>query len=93
MYGPAAVSEQELAEKIMSQLPAGATIVADRNFGVFWMAYMAQQRGLGMVLRLTKERAFKLAGSISQEGETAVVWKSSRHDGGKARHFAAEDDE
>lgn len=91
MYGPAAVSEQELAEKIMSQLPAGATIVADRNFGVFWMAYMAQQRGLGMVLRLTKERAFKLAGAISQEGETAVVWKSSRHDGGKIRNFAAED--
>src|SRR5437899_1047573 len=70
MYGPAAVSEQALAEKIMGQLPAGATIVGDRNFGVFWMAYESLQRGLGAVLRLTKERAFKLAGPISQEGET-----------------------
>jgi hypothetical protein len=90
MYGQAAVSEQELAEKIMGQLPAGARLVADRNFGVFWMAYEAQQRGLGVVLRLTKERAFKLAGAISQSGETPVVWKRSRHDGGKRRHFAAE---
>jgi Transposase DDE domain len=90
MYGPAAVSEQALAEKIMGQLPVGATIVGDRNFGVFWMAYQALQRGLGAVLRLTKERAFKLAGPISQAGETAVVWKSSRHDGGKSRHFAAD---
>lgn len=91
MYGPAAVSEQELAERIMSQLPTGATIVADRNFGVFWMAYEAQQHGLGVVMRLTKDRAFKLVGAISQAGEIAVVWKSSRHDGGKRRHFAAED--
>jgi len=90
MYGPAAVSEQELAEKIMGQLPAGATIVADRNFGVFWMAYTAQQYGLRVVLRLTKERAHKLAGPISQPGEKAVVWKSSRHDGGKRHRFPPE---
>jgi hypothetical protein len=90
MYGKAAVSEQELAEKLMSQLPQGATIVADRNFGVFWMAYAAQQQGLGVVLRLSKERAHKLAGPISEAGEQAVVWKSSRHDGGKSRRFAPE---
>jgi hypothetical protein len=88
MYGKAAVSEQELAEKMMGQLPAGATIVADRNFGVFWMAYAAQQRGLGVVLRLTKERAHKLVGPISQSGEKMVVWQCSRHDGGKRRSFA-----
>jgi hypothetical protein len=90
MYGPSAVSEQALAEKIMGQLPVGATIVGDRNFGVFWVAHEALQRGLGAVLRLTKERAFKLAGPISQAGEMAVIWKSSRHDGGKSRHFAAD---
>jgi Transposase DDE domain len=90
MYGKAAVSEQELAEKMMGNLPAGATIVGDRNFGVFWMAYAAQQQGLGVVLRLTKERAHKLAGAISQAGEQAVVWKSSRHDGGKQRSFPPE---
>ena len=89
MYGKEAVSEQELAEKQMGQLPKGATIVGDRNFGVFWMAHAARQQGLGVVMRLTKERACKLAGPISQAGEIEVVWKNSRHDGGKRHRFEA----
>jgi len=70
MYGSEAVSEQELAEKAMAQLPAGATVMGDRNFGVFWMAYAAQQRNLGVVLRLTQPRARKLVGNISQSEST-----------------------
>src|SRR6266545_4543110 len=66
MYGTEAVSEQELAEQSMADLPTGATVLGDRNFGVFWMAYAAQQRGLGALLRLTEVRARKLAGLISQ---------------------------
>jgi len=89
MYGAAAVSEQELAEKAMAHLPAGSTVLGDRNFGVFWMAYAAQQRQLGVVLRLTETRARKLGGIFSQPGERKVVWEASRWDGGKRRHFAA----
>jgi hypothetical protein len=89
MYGAAAVSEQELAEKAMAHLPAGATVLGDRNFGVFWMAYAAQQRNLGAVLRLTEVRARKLVGIVSQEGEHAVVWEASRWDGGKNHRLAA----
>ena len=89
MYGPAAVSEQELAEKAMAHLRAGATILGDRNFGVFWMAYAAQQRNLGAVLRLTEVRARKLVGTISQAGEHAVVWEASRWDGGKDHRLPA----
>jgi hypothetical protein len=85
MYGEAAVSEQTLAEQAMAHLPVGATVLGDRNFGVFWMAYAAQQRNLGVVLRLTEVRARKLVGIISQEGEHAVVWDASRWDGGKGR--------
>jgi putative transposase len=90
MYGAAAVSEQELAEELMTRLPSGATVLGDRNFGVFWMAHAAQQRGVNVVLRLTEPRARKLAGVFSQAGERDVVWKASRWDGGKRRKFAAD---
>jgi len=84
MYGPKAVSEQELAARCMDRLGAGSGILADRNFGVLWVAYEAQQRSLGAVLRLTKVRAHKLAGGpIVQEGERRVEWRASRWDGGK----------
>jgi putative transposase len=89
MYGASAVSEQELAEKAMAHLPAGATVLGDRNFGVFWMAHAAQQRNLGLVLRLTEVRARKLVGIISQEGVHPVVWEASRWDGGKDHRCAA----
>ena len=90
MYGDEAVSEQELAEKLMSSLPAQATLVGDRNFGVFWVAWAAQQRNLGVVLRLTDVRARKLAGILSRPGEYAVVWKASRWDGGKRHRFESD---
>ena len=83
MFGPHAVSEQELAEKAMAALPAEAVVMGDRNFGVLWVAYVAQQRGLGAVLRLTEVRARKLVGTLSQPGEQAVRWSASRWDGGK----------
>jgi len=85
MYGASAVSEQALAEEIMAQLPRGATVLGDRNFGVFWVAHAAQQRGLDVLLRLTEVRARKLAGIFSETGEREVVWKASRWDGGKHR--------
>jgi hypothetical protein len=40
MYGPCAVSEQELAQQAMERLPAEAVVVGDRNFGIFWVAYV-----------------------------------------------------
>lgn len=91
MYGSSAVSEQELAAGCLDRLPAGAVIVGDRNFGVLWVAHEAQQRNLGVVLRLTEVRARRLAGGpISQEGERSVEWKASRWDGGKKHRIAAD---
>lgn len=84
MYGPQAVSEQELAAQCMDRLPAGAAVLGDRNFGVLWVVQEAHRRGLGCVLRLTEARAHKLAGGpISQEGERPVEWRATRWDGGK----------
>jgi Transposase DDE domain len=82
MYGAAAVSEQELAEKAMARLPAGSMVIGDRNFGVFTIAWAAQQRGLAVVIRMTQERARKVLGEpITAEGEWLVCWKASRFDG------------
>ena len=82
MYGPAAVSEQGLAEKAMDALGPGSVVVGDRNFGVFSIAWAAAQRRLGVVTRLTEERARKLAGGpIVREGERPVRWMPSRFDG------------
>jgi len=82
MYGDQAVSEQELALQAIEGLPAGSTVVWDRNFGVFSMSWGTQQRGHHTLARLTKERAYKLAGGpISAEGEWAVKWTPSRWDG------------
>lgn len=77
MYGPQAVSEQSLAEKAMETAPPQALLVADRNFGVFSIAYAAQQRQLNVVVRLTQQRAFKFGGPLSQAGCQQVVWKPS----------------
>lgn len=90
MYGDQAVSEQALAERAMSRLPASSVIVGDRNFGVLWVAYEAHKRGLGAVLRLTQARARKIwGGPIVEEGEREVEWKASRWDGGKKHRVAA----
>lgn len=83
MYGPQAVSEQELAQRAMLSLPPGAVVLGDRNFGIFSMAYAARQRRLTVILRLTDVRAGKLAGPISQPGAYDVLWQASRWDRGE----------
>jgi hypothetical protein len=78
MYGPAAVSEQALAEKALDSASPQALVIGDRNFGVFSIAWAAQQRHLDAIVRLTQQRACKIAGPISQPGCQEVVWKPSR---------------
>ena len=74
MYGANAQSEQALAAAGMDQLPPGAVVVADRNFGVFSMDWEAAQRDHGVVVRLTQARAYKLVGGpIAQALDAAVV--------------------
>jgi len=80
MYGTGAVSEQRLAEAVMDSLPTGSRVIGDRNFGVFSVAWAAQQRGLAVIVRLTDVRAKKIAGAISVAGSYDVVWKTSRWD-------------
>jgi hypothetical protein len=82
MYGAHAVSEQSLAEQIMQRLPAGAALLADRNFAVFSVAWAAQQNSFGVLFRITEARAKKIAGGFLQpaNSECRVQWRPSRAD-------------
>jgi putative transposase len=91
MYGPDAVSEQALAEELMDQLPKGAVVVGDRNFGVFSIAHAAMQKGLSVVLRLTEDRFRKVCGGSAQGGQDRPVnWLASRGDRKAHTHLPAQ---
>jgi Transposase DDE domain len=80
MYGPDAVSEQQLLETAIGRLPAGAAVIGDSNFGVFSVAWTATQKGYPVLLRLTSSRAKRLAGGTLKDGTNReLVWKPS-HD-------------
>jgi hypothetical protein len=81
MHGPDAVSEQRLLERALGRLPSGSNVMADRNFGVFSVAYAATQCHHGVLLRLTEARAKRLAGGTLQDGiDRHIVWNPSRDD-------------
>jgi hypothetical protein len=61
--GSEAVSEQGLLEKLIDRLPAAAVVIGDANFGVFSVAWIAQQRSHPVLLRMTESRARRLAGA------------------------------
>ena len=83
MYGPRAVSEQALARELAPRIPAGAMVVADRNFGVFSLAYDLLELGHPCLVRLTDARFQKVLGKSIQEckdQEYDVVWETSKFD-------------
>ena len=78
MHGDQAVSEQALLERAIHRLPPEAVVIGDANFGVFSVAYATVQRNHPVVLRLTAERARRLAGEALRHGIDRVVeWKPS----------------
>jgi hypothetical protein len=78
--GPEAVSEQALLEQVVERLPEGSVIVGDANFGVFSVAYTAQQSSHPVVLRLTEARAKHLIGELKEGMDRAICWRPSRED-------------
>jgi len=82
MYGAAAVSEQGLTEQLLGRLPAGAVLLADRNFAVFSVAWAVQQHDYGVLFRITEERARKIAGQFLPPAgsERRIEWRPSRED-------------
>lgn len=83
------MSEQGLAAQALDQLPLAASLIADRNFGVFSVAWEAAERHLGILVRLIDQRAKRLfGGPISQEDDAVVEWKASRWDHPQVRPWA-----
>ena len=81
LNGPQAVSEQQLLEESIDRLPPAALVVGDANFGVFSVAYAASQRGHAVLLRLTTQRAHRLAGGRLRDGiDRRITWRPTRHD-------------
>jgi len=77
-HGENAVSEQGLLEKAIGRLPEGSTVMGDANFGVFSVAWAATQNAHPVLLRLTPERARRLAGEALRDGiDRPLVWKPS----------------
>jgi len=82
MSGPRAVSEQALFEELLRErMPAGAVLVGDINFGVFSVAYAADQRQHPVVLRMQQQRARALLGGPLVDGiDREVEWRPSREE-------------
>jgi hypothetical protein len=79
MFGKHAVSEQKLAGQSIERLPSHAVVMADRNFGIFSMAYAVQQSKRCMVFRLTEARARKISPEALWDGaDQEVIWTVSR---------------
>jgi len=80
MYGPSAVSEQALAVDVIERIPEGAGVIADRNFGIFQMAWELKDRPV--LVRLTDSRAKSmLRGSdLELDLDRPFVWNPSQWD-------------
>jgi hypothetical protein len=80
-WGPKSVSEQRLTETLLKRLPARAGIMGDQNFGVFSIAWAAQQLDHPVLLRVTPVRAKRAFGSASNSGtDLKVEWNPSRNE-------------
>jgi hypothetical protein len=92
MYGPKAVSEQGLLEETLDRLPSGSTVLGDTNFGVFSVAYAADQRGHSALLRLQGARAVRrLGGERLRDGiDRRIQWRPSRDDRKSHPHLPAD---
>ena len=80
-WGPRTVSEQALALRALSGLPSAAVLIGDRNFGVFAVAFAADQQGHSVVIRLTRVRAERLAGGAIEPGcDKQITCRPTRWD-------------
>lgn len=82
MSGPQAVSEQALFERLLGErMPVGAVLVGDINFGVFSVAYAADQRQHPVVLRMQEHRAKALLGEPLRDGiDREIEWRPSPYE-------------
>lgn len=78
--GPKAIGEIALGKSMISQLPAGGLVIADRGFSVFSIAHCLQENGSQVLVRLTTTRADGLLGTKvgTKDIDEEVVWRPSK---------------
>ena len=76
MYGPQAVSETKLCHQCLKQFPPDSIAMADAAYGIFTVAWAAQQAGQRFLLRLTPQRfkALKREATLVCEDELSKTW-------------------
>jgi hypothetical protein len=77
MYGPNAVSETRLVKAVMQRLGGPAMIVADRNFGIFSVAFSAVDLGHDVVFRLKDDRFARMVAEAAAivPGQWRLDWR------------------
>lgn len=82
--GATTLSEQAMALPLLAELHAQSLVVADRNFGIFAIAQAAVSAKAQVVVRMTKQRARKLARSngfkLYPGLDEWVDWTASKRD-------------
>jgi len=86
MYGPKAVSEQALTERVLDRLPDSSVLLGDINFGVFSVAFAATQRGHDVLLRLQPNRAQAVGRGLALRSglDRQICWRPSAYE--RKRH-------
>jgi hypothetical protein len=86
MYGPKAVSEQALTERLLDRLADHSVLMGDINFGVFSVAFAATQRGHDVLLRLQPNRAEAIGRGLRLESgfDQQIGWRPSAYE--RRRH-------
>lgn len=86
-YGPQAQSEAQLTHALLPRLPERSIVIADRNFGIFSVAFAAVQAGHDCLVRLTEQRfrallrhAEPVAGAGTPTQSWRLRWQPSASD-------------
>jgi len=74
--GSQAVSEQGLLEQAMERLPSQAVVVGDAHFGVFAVAYAAEQLGHPVVL-LGPTRNGAISAGVGRRQRRQPRWREN----------------
>jgi hypothetical protein len=78
LFGPNAISEQVLAKRLLERIPQECLVIADRNFGIFQMAWTLRTRK--MLVRLKESVACCKLGKgyvPAQDFDGPCHWKPS----------------
>jgi hypothetical protein len=79
-YGEITESEQSLTWKIILSLPPKATVMGDRNFGVFSVVYRICSTQRGALVRMNEAVFNRVVGQQSSDCDLQKTWTPSARD-------------